>query len=174
MTGRMKFCFPAMLAATFCFALVFPASASVPASDIQLTVSGAGPREVEDTVQQSVQRDYAQAWQTMEAALESGDASGLNQYWVGVAHDKLTQKIQDERRTNVRVRYQDKSHHLQAVYYPTDGAALLLHDDAEVELQVLDSGKTIHSQTIHEKYVVLMTPGQDRWFVRVLQSVPNF
>lgn len=173
MTGRMKFCFP-MVAATFCFALVFPASASVPASDIQLNVSGAGPREVEDTVQQSVQRDYAQAWQTMEAALESGDSSGLNQYWVGVAHDKLTQKVQDERRTKVRVRYQDKSHHLQAVYYPTDGAALLLHDNAEVELQVLDSGKIIHSQTIHEKYVVLMTPGQDRWFVRVLQSVPSF
>jgi hypothetical protein len=174
MIGRMKIFFPAVLGVTFCCALVFPASASVPASDIQLTVSGAGPREVEDTVQQSIPRDYAQAWQAMEAALQSGDASGLNQYWVGIAHDKLVQKVQDEGQTNVRVRYQDKSHHLQAIYYPTDGAALLLHDNAEVELQVLDSGKVIHSQTIHQKYVVLMTPGQDRWFVRVFQAVPGF
>jgi hypothetical protein len=173
MTSRVKICLPAA-AIALCFALVFPLSASVPASDIQLNVSGAGPREVEDTVQESVRRDYAQAWQTMEAALESGDASGLHQYWVGVAHDKLAQKMKDEAQTKVRVRYQGKSHRLQAIYYPTDGAALLLHDDAEVELQVLDGGKLVHSQTLHQKYVVLMTPGQDRWFVRLLQAVPGF
>jgi hypothetical protein len=170
----MRICLPAVAAALLCFALVFPVSASVPASDIQLNVSNAGPREVEDTVQDSVRRDYAQAWQTMEAALQSGDASGLNQYWVGVAHDKLAQKIKDENQTKVKVHYQDKSHRLQAVYYPTDGAALLLHDNAEVELQVLDGGKLVHNETLHEKYVVLMTPGQDRWFVRVLQAVPSF
>ena len=174
MTKKVQNCLPAVIALSVLFMWVFPLAASVPASDIQLNVAGAGPREVEDTVQLSIQRDYAEAWHSMEAALDSGDASRLNQYWVGIAHDKLAEKVQDEVQTNVRVRYQDKSHQLQAIYYPTDGAALLLHDNAEVELQVLDSGKLVHSETLHQKYVVLMTPGQDRWFVRVLQAVPSF
>lgn len=174
MINKIKSCLPASMALALLFAMVFPLAASVPASDIQLNVAGAGPREVEDTVQLSIQRDYAQAWHSMEAALDTGDASKLNQYWVGVAHDKLVQKVHDEVQTSVKVHYQDKSHQLQAIYYPTDGAALLLHDNAEVELQVVDSGKLVHSETLHQKYVVLMTPGQDRWFVRVLQAVPGF
>jgi hypothetical protein len=110
----------------------------------------------------------------MSSALQNSDAALLDQYWVGVAHDKLQRLIEDRGRTGVQLRYVDKSHQLQAVFYPKDGATLLLHDTASGELQVLASGKLIHSEAVTQKYVVLMTPGADRWFVRVLQSVPSF
>jgi hypothetical protein len=82
--------------------------------------------------------------------------------------------MEDQARTGIQLRYVDKSHQLQAVFYPKDGATLLLHDTASGELQVFASGKLIHAESLTQKYVVLMTPGADRWFIRVFQSVPSF
>ena len=137
---------------------------------VSLSVADAGPRHIESTLQQSISRDYKSAWQTLNQSLQTGNPEALNQYWVGTAFDKFKQLVADESRTGVQVRYLDKSHRLQAVFYPIDGAAMLLHDDAEVEVQVLQSGKVIHSESLTQHYVVLMTPAQDRWMVRVFQS----
>ena len=49
-----------------------------------------------------------------------------------------------------------------------------LHDTAEYDLQVLDGDKTVHSEHVVLRYVVLMTPGADRWVIRQLQAVPEF
>jgi hypothetical protein len=162
------------LALLLMWAAVCPVRASAPASGTTLNVTGAGPRALEPTLQQSIRRDYANAWESMSSALQKGDASLLDQYWVGVAHDKLQRLIQDQARAGIQLRYVDKTHQLQAVFYPTDGATLLLHDTASGELQVFASGKLIHSEPVTQKYVVLMTPGADRWFIRVFQSVSNF
>jgi hypothetical protein len=145
---------------------------SASAGDLELSVSGAGPRQLEPTLQQSIPRDYEKAWEALEGALESGDAGRLDQYWVGVAHDKFQHLVSDEASTGVQVRYRDKSHRLQAVFYPTDGAALVLYDTVYLEVQVVRSGKILHSEAVTQKYFVLMTPAQDRWMVRVFQSVP--
>lgn len=142
------------------------------ASDAELCVTGAGPRQVEPTLQQSIPRDYVKAWQTLSAALESGDPALLDRYWVGVAHDKFHRMVEDRARTGVQVRYKDTAHQLQAVFYPADGAALLLYDTVHVEIQIIRSGKIIDSEETTEKYLVLMTPAQDRWLVRVFQSIP--
>jgi hypothetical protein len=112
--------------------------------------------------------------ESMSSALQAGDAAALDQYWVGVARDKLRRLVRDEARTGIQLRYLDKSHRLDVLFYPQDGATLVLHDTTSGELQVLDSGKLIHSENVTQKYVVLMTPGADRWFVRVFQPVPNF
>jgi hypothetical protein len=163
------------LCATVLLAMAaFPLHAEAPGANVELTVAGAGPRQLEPTLLQSIRRDYGKAWQTMSVALQSGEPAILDQYWVGVAHDKLQRLIRDEGNTGVQVRYIDKSHQLQAVFYPNDGAALLLHDSARIEVQVLSAGKVIDSENLTEHYVVLMTPGQDRWLVRVFQSVPSF
>jgi len=147
-------------------------SSSARAQDLELSVAGAGPRKLEATLQQSIPRDYAKAWQTLEAALESGNPTELDRYWVGVAHDKFQRLVSDQAITGVEVRYEKPSHHLQAVFYPADGAALLLYDTVTLEIEILRSGKTVHSESTTEKYLVLMTPAQDRWLVRVLQAVP--
>jgi hypothetical protein len=40
-----------------------------------------------------------------------------------------------------------------------------------LEIRVFDGDKLISTSTSTHKYLVLMTPGSDRWFVRYLQSV---
>jgi hypothetical protein len=163
--------------ALFASALVmiaFPLRASTPVANVEFTVATAGPRQLESTLQHSIPADYGKAWQTLSEALQSGDPFVLDRYWTGVAHDKLQRLVQDQVSTGVQVRYIDKSHRLQAVFYPTDGAALLLHDTAQLEVQVLSAGKLIHKEDVTEKYVILMTPGQDRWLVRIFQTASGF
>lgn len=174
MRALCRFTRPASLALALAIAAVCPVRAAAPESGVTLTVNDAGPRSLEPTLQQSIRRDYANAWESMSSALQNSDAALLDQYWVGVAHDKLQRLIEDQGRTGVQLRYVDKSHQLQAIFYPKDGSTLLLHDTASGDLQVLASGKLIHSEAVTQKYVVLMTPGSDRWFVRVFQSVPSF
>ena len=151
--------------------VVFPLRAASPTSAVKLSVAGVGPRQLEPTLEESIARDYAKAWQTLSAALEARDPALLDQYWAGVAHDKFERLVEDEKR-GIEVRYRDQSHQLQAMFYPADGAALVLCDTAQLEVQVFSSGKLIHSESFSEKYMVLMTPAQDRWLVRVLDSVP--
>ena len=153
--------------------IAFPLRASTPVANVEFTVATAGPRQLESSLQRSIPADYAKAWQTLSEALQGGDPSVLDRYWTGVAHDKLQRLVQDQISTNVQVRYIDRSHRLQAVFYPTDGAALLLHDTAQIEIQVLSAGKLIHTENVTEKYVVLMTPSQDRWLVRIFQTASS-
>jgi glutamine amidotransferase-like uncharacterized protein len=46
-----------------------------------------------------------------------------------------------------------------------------LLDQAQIEVQVLDGSKVIHEENATQNYLVLMTPGADRWFVRSLQPI---
>lgn len=150
----------------------FGGAPAVAAPAVELSDTGVGPRQMEPTLEQSIPRDYAKAWQSLSAALEGCDPASLEQYWVGIAHDKFQRMVEDQARTGIQVRYRDISHHLQPLFYPTDGAALLLNDNAQIEITVLKSGNVIHRETRSERYLVLMTPAQDRWLVRVLQSSP--
>lgn len=154
--------------------MIFAGVSAVCAPNVALSTAGAGPREIEPTLQQTIPRDYVKAWQILSGALESGDPALLDQYWVGIARDKFQRLIDDESRTGIQVRYRDISHKLQAVFYPSDGAALLLYDNVELEMNVLRSKRVIRSQKMNARYLVLMTPAQDRWVVRVLQEVPSF
>jgi hypothetical protein len=172
MSSNLRFRIP--LALALLVVAYFPLNAAAPDTNVWLNASGAGPRGVEDTLQQTLRRDYARAWQTMNTALENGDVRPLEQYFTGIAQTKLQALIKDENSTGVKVRYVDQGHQLQAVFYPRDGGAMLLHDTAQVQMEVTQNGKVIHSEPLAQKYVVLMTPAQDRWLVRVLQSVQNF
>lgn len=142
------------------------------APSVELSIIGAGPRQMEPTLQQSIPRDYVKAWQVLSTALEEGNPKLLDQYWVGVARDKFQRLVDDESRAGIQIRYTDISHKLQAVFYPSDGAALLLYDNVQLEMKVLRSTRVIHTQTMGMRYLVLMTPAQDRWVVRVLQEAP--
>ena len=152
--------------------MIFAGASAVCAPNVELSAKGAGPREMEPTLQQSIPRDYVKAWQLLSTALDAGNPELLDQYWVGVARDKFQRLIRDEGRTGIHVHYQDVSHNLQAVFYPTDGAALLLYDNVQLEMQVKQLNRVIHTENTTVRYLVLMTPAQDRWVVRVLQEVP--
>jgi hypothetical protein len=48
-----------------------------------------------------------------------------------------------------------------------------LLDKAKIEQQVLDGDQVIQQENTTRQYLVLMTPGADRWFIRSLELVPD-
>jgi hypothetical protein len=140
---------------------------------VQLDVSKAGPRTVESQTEQVILRDYRFAWTSMAQALEFNTADPLEGPFVGAAKKSLAQKISQQRNSGLSTRYLDQSHKLQAIFYAPEGDVIELHDTVDYQLQVLDAGKAIYDERITAHYVVLMTPGADRWVIRQLQAVPR-
>jgi hypothetical protein len=62
---------------------------------------------------------------------------------------------------------------VKAVFYSVDGGEMQLEDEAQLEVQVFDGNKLIYTCNSSQKFLVLMTPGSDRWYVRSLESVPD-
>lgn len=141
---------------------------------IELAVDKAQPREVEDTTQEAIVRDYSSAWKALEQTLGNNGDSGLAANFAGTALDELQSRLDAQRKSNVRTRYVDRGHKLEAVFYSPEGSAMQLHDTAQVEIQTYDGGTLLSSKPVTLHYVVLMTTAEDRWKVRLLEGVPNF
>lgn len=150
-------------------------AASVGASNnIQVNAANAQPREVEDATVQAIRRDYAKAWQTLAQAMSENRADLLNASFTGIAKDKLSQAISEQTQTGLRRKYVDKGHRLEVVFYSLEGSALEVRDTAQVEIQLLDGNKVVHSEDATLRYIALMTPTENAWKVRVFQEVPGF
>ncbi len=141
---------------------------------VVLNTSKAGPRSVESQTEGVILRDYKFAWTSLEQALESNSTAPLSGLFAGTANAWLTNAVTSQRRSGLSSRYLNQSHKLEAVFYAPEGDMIELHDTADYDLQILDGGKTIHDKHVVVHYVVLMTPGADRWVVRQLQAVPQF
>ena len=139
-----------------------------------LDVSKAAPRNVEQLTQRALLRDYKFAWSNLALALESNSGSPLNGLFVGNASTWLNQAVSNQRSSGLTSRYLNQIHKVEAVFYAPEGDVVELHDTAEYDYQILDGGKTIHNEHATVRYVVLMTPGADRWVVRQLQAVRQF
>ncbi len=155
-------------------AFVFPVLADNPASKVQLSITGATPREVEDTTEKAIVRDYSAAWSALTTALASNRAGALEAGFTGAAQDELAARIEQQAKNGLRTQITDRGHNLEAVMYTPEGSAMQLHDTAQLDIQILDGGKIIHSEHATVHYVVLMTVAEDRWKVRLLQAVPGF
>jgi hypothetical protein len=138
---------------------------------VQLDANDLAPRPIEELTGTTLVRHYAQAWRDMADALDSGRIGGLGDDFVGFARDRLVQRIEAQNRTGVHVRIADHGHHLKAVFYSTDGTAMQLFDQAQLEIQTFDGSKLLDTQTATHEYMVLMTPGADRWYIRDLEEV---
>ena len=139
---------------------------------VEFNSDGAGPREIEDTTSAAIPRDYATAWNALETALNQNRAEALDAGFVGFARERLAQRIADQKKSGVRVRYVDRGHKVQAIFYSPEGSAMQLRDTARYDLEVLDGDTVITSQPATQNYIALMTVTEDRWKVRVLQAVP--
>lgn len=128
------------------------------------------PRELDDTVQQTVARDYSAAWKAMTSALADNNLSGLNDNFTGFAFDKLIQRIKDQQRTGVRTRLVDSGHKVEAVFYSPEGSSVELHDTVTLDTEVLDGDTVIHSERSQKHFYAVMTGAEDRWKVRVFES----
>jgi len=137
---------------------------------IEFNADNMGPRAIEELTTVSVPRDYALAWQTMEQALEMNEAGLLDGYFTGAAKDDLTERVHSQTASGLRTRYRDGGHRLEGIFYSPAGDAMELRDHAELEVEVLDGDKVIYHEPVTEEYMVLMTPGADRWLVREMQA----
>ena len=141
---------------------------------VTLNVTKAAPRTVELLTQRALLRDYKFAWTNLAQALESNSMESLNGLFAGTANTWLKGKVSTQRLSGLSSRYSNQSHKVDAVFYAPEGDVIELHDTAEYDYQVLDGSKSIHSEHAVVHYVVLMTPGADRWVVRQLQAVQHF
>jgi len=160
-----------------CVALVLVAGnlkAADASPQVTLNVTKAAPRTVEPLTQRAVLRDYKFAWTNLAQALESNSTESLNGLFAGTANTWLNGKVITQRQSGLSSRYSNQSHKVEAVFYAPEGDVIELHDTAEYDYQVLDGSKSIHSEHAVVHYVVLMTPGADRWVVRQLQAVQHF
>lgn len=141
---------------------------------VSLNVQNAGPRQVEDTTERAVARDYGAAWQAMAAALKQNRTDVLDASFIGNANEKLVATIEDQRKNGLHQEIVDRGHTVEAVFYSPEGSAMELHDTVQVQLQLMDGGKVIHSEDATVRYVVLLTAAENSWKVRVLEAVPSF
>src|SRR5437588_569703 len=162
----------ALLAALACVVLVreLRVLAKENAPRVQLHADNLGPRQIEDLTSKSLPRDYALAWQTMEQALEENRPGLLDGYFTGLAKQDLTQRVRSQIKSGLRTRYQDGGHKLEAIFYSPGGDVMELRDHAKFDVEVSDGGKVIYQEPVSLEYMVIMTPGADRWLVRDLQA----
>ena len=144
------------------------------APEVSLSVQNAAPRQVEDTTQKAVARDYAAAWQAMADALDRNQASLLQANFAGTALDKLTASIGDQRKAGLHQRFVDKGHKVDAVFYSQEGSAIELQDTVQLQIELMDGDKLVHSENASVHYVALLTAAENSWKVRLLQAVPAF
>ncbi len=137
---------------------------------IQLNFAKAEPREVEESTQQSILRDYTAAWKGLSSALANNTLGPLNENFTGFALDRLTQRVKDQKQNGLTTRIIDRGHKVDAVFYSPDGSAIELKDTANIETQVLDGGNVIHSDQAQIVYYAVLTAAEDRWKVRVLEN----
>ena len=163
----------AILLEIACIAVSYSAAADA-SPQVVLNVSKASPRTVEPLTQRVLLRDYKFAWTNLALALQSNSAAPLNGLFVGSASRWLNDAVNSQRRSGLTSRYLNQTHKVDAVFYAPEGDVIELHDQAEYDYEILDGNKSIHSEHAIVHYVVLMTPGADRWVVRQLQSVQQF
>ena len=138
---------------------------------ISLSADALEPRPIEQRTGEVVTHDYAQAWQYLAICLDENRTDLLADYFTGEAKRRLAQRVGEQRASHLRTRYLDGGHKVKAVFYSVDGGEMQLEDEAQLEVRVFDGDKLISTSTTKQKYLVLMTPGSDRWYVRFLQSV---
>ena len=129
-----------------------------------------GPRILADQTATAVVKNYIESWQSLRAALEQNRSELLDRDFVGTAKQKLTDTIQQQTKLGMRTTYQDRSHDIQIVFYSPEGLSVELIDNVEYDVQISDKDKVIATQPVHARYVVVMTPTEVRWRVRVLQA----
>jgi hypothetical protein len=154
------------------FAASLPIGATAPAVRVEPT-DLQGPRTLNEQTRSAVIRGYLDAWQSAAAALQQNRPDLLDRNFVGTAKDKLTDTIHDQVTTGISTRYLDRNHDLKIVFYSPEGLSVQLVDNVEYDVEIVDQGKIQTTQKAHARYVVVMTPAEVRWRVRIFQGEPE-
>jgi hypothetical protein len=150
--------------------LVSRAFADTPTPTVNINTSAVQPRQLEDATVQSIERVYAKAWTDLDHALSNNNASALNGSFVGFARDRYTQQVQQQLKAGMSVHLVPHTHNAKAVFYGIEGSSMEVHDDVQLEKQILDGGKVISSETKTVPFVAILTVVDDGWKVRILDE----
>jgi hypothetical protein len=132
-----------------------------------------GSRPLEPQTANSVVKDYLESWKSFEQALDQNDATRLDADFVGVAHDRLAETVAGQLRGGLHTHYEDRSHDLQIVFYSLDGLSIQMIDTVEYVQKVMGKDKELASTTVRQRYVVVLTPSETRWQVRIFQAAAS-
>ena len=133
-----------------------------------------GSRTIEQQTGTAVVRDYLQSWKSLDAAMAQNSPHLLDGDFAGTAKVKLTATIQEQSKLGIHARYRDLSHDLQFVFYSPEGLSIQLIDNVVYEEQVLDhANKILAQKQMRARYIVVLTPAQTRWKVRIFQAGPE-
>jgi hypothetical protein len=138
---------------------------------VQFNDASATGKQLEDLTRNAVKRDYAKAWNTLAQVMNDNNADKIEGDFTGVAADKLTSAVEQQAKSGLHRRFVDRGHKVDVLFYSPDGTSIQLRDTAQLEIQLLDGDKVVHSDNVTRQYISLMTPTEIRWKVRVLQEV---
>lgn len=129
-----------------------------------------GPRQLADQTATAVVNNYIEAWVSLRTALEQNRTDLLDRSFVGDARDKLADTIRQQAKLGLQTTYRDRSHDVKIVFYSPEGLSVELTDTVQYDVQVHDGDKTIAIQPVTQRYLVVLTPTEVRWRVRVFQA----
>lgn len=129
-----------------------------------------GPRELQEQTAKAVVQDYLDSWKSMGKALDQNRADLLDRDFVGTAKDKLAATIKQQNAAGVHSTYHDRSHDVQILFYSPEGLSIQLADNVEYDVQLTAGGKSLGTQQVKTRYIVVLTPSEVRWRVRIFQS----
>jgi hypothetical protein len=130
-----------------------------------------GPRLLQEQTAAGAIRDYLQSWEKLRAAMEQNRPDILDSSFVGTAKDKLAETVQEQAKLGIHTSYKDRAHEVQIVFYSPEGLSIELTDKVEYDVQIVDRDWVKTIQHVSARYVIVLTPAEVRWRVRVFQAV---
>lgn len=129
------------------------------------------PRPFEPETERAAIRDYLQSWQTMQSAFQQNRSDLLGADFAGGAMEELSSTIREQSALGMSTQYQDTSHNIKFLFYSPEGLSIEFIDTVKFTLQVFDHGRLIATRRQSARYLVVMSPAEIRWRVRVFQAV---
>jgi len=130
----------------------------------------ASPRQIEPQTQSATVRDYLESWKAMGSAFEQNRPDMLAQDFVGSAAEQLSGAIKEQSALGIQTHYQDISHDIRFLFYSPEGMSIEFTDIVKFNVQVYDHGRLISSKEESTRYLVVMTPSEVRWRIRIFQA----
>ncbi len=106
------------------------------------------------------------------SALEENRADLLDENFTGGARQQWQDAIHAQQQNGLSRRIVDHGHQVRVRFYSLDGSALEAIDAADLEIEYREGGKLLSSERIQARYLVLLTPAENSWKIRILQEVP--
>jgi len=129
-----------------------------------------GPRQLQGQTAKAAIQDYIDAWQTMSQALDRNQPNLLDRDFIGAAREKLAATIKDQSAAGIHTLYRDRSHDVQVLFYSPEGLSIELADTVQYDVQLFDHDKAIGNEQVRTRYIVVLTPSEVRWRVRIFQA----